>query len=471
MKRYLSHADVGGPLDVLAVEAPLCAYAAGLALMAALAAAVLAASGYTISSAWLILILAVTAAVAERQTVRLSSTIEVSVGLLPTLFTAVVFGPLASMLVSASSMLGDVQRRQDVPLRHLRWSIYTCSRALTGAAAGLCASMAGQFLQNDVGAVAAATAVGVIVLGGLDVLFVSFTMKLRGNRVADSIRMLVPMAFSSAPVFAPVVALLAFAYQEISPWTLPLFLAPALAAQRLSVLYQEQRRLAEDLVAANEHLERANLSFATALVATLEARDRYTAGHSASVARYAAAIAARMRLSEEEQQLAHLCGLVHDIGKIGLPAGLLEKPGPLTVDERLQMEEHSAIGERILANVDDYAQIASIVRHHHERVDGRGYPDGLAGEEIPVLSRIIAVADAYDAMTSDRPYREAMPSRVARLRLAQGVQTQFDMSAVAAFEAALAAEPGLHQDFAEGLHPADVDHSVRTASIPERGAA
>ena len=99
------------------------------------------------------------------------------------------------------------------------------------------------------------------------------------------------------------------------------------------------------------------------------------------------------------------------------------------------MEEHAAIGERILSKVDDYADIARIVRHHHERVDGLGYPDSLKAEEIPILSRIISVADAYDAMTSDRPYRDAMPSRVARLRLAQAVESQFDTSVVAAFEA------------------------------------
>ena len=145
-----------------------------------------------------------------------------------------------------------------------------------------------------------------------------------------------------------------------------------------------------------------------------------------------------MALSETDVQLAHLCGLVHDIGKIGLPPGLLEKPGALTLEERRQMEEHSVIAERILAKVDDYAEIAKIVRHHHERVDGQGYPDGLVGDEIPLLSRIIAVADAYNAMTSDRPYRDAMPSQVARMRLAQAVESQFDTSVTAAFEAILA---------------------------------
>ena len=145
-----------------------------------------------------------------------------------------------------------------------------------------------------------------------------------------------------------------------------------------------------------------------------------------------------MGLAEDQQELVHLCGLVHDIGKIGLPAGLLEKPGPLTLEERRQMERHSEIGERILRNVDDYSEIADVVRSHHERIDGMGYPDGIHGDEIPVLARIIGVADAYDAMTSDRPYREALPSRVARMRLAQAVGTQFDTAVVAAFEAILA---------------------------------
>ena len=196
-------------------------------------------------------------------------------------------------------------------------------------------------------------------------------------------------------------------------------------------LYQEQRRPVDDSISLNGQLEAANLSFATALVATLDARDRYTAGIR-QLCRYSSSdIAYRMGLLEDQQRLVHLCGLVHDIGKIGLPAGLLEKPGALTLDERRRRC-------KILANVETYAEIAAVVRHHRERVDGEGYPDGLTEDEIPLLSRIIAVADAYNAMTSDRPYRDAMPSRVARVRLAQAVETQFDTAVVAAFEAILA---------------------------------
>ena len=120
----------------------------------------------------------------------------------------------------------------------------------------------------------------------------------------------------------------------------------------------------------------------------------------------------------------------------GLPAGLLEKTGPLTLDERRSHARRtrrsaSASSRRSRTMVTS----RKIVRHHHERIDGNGYPDGIAGDDIPLLSRIIAVADAYNAMTSDRPYREAMPSQVARMRLAQAVGSQFDTAVVAAFEA------------------------------------
>ena len=281
-----------------------------------------------------------------------------------------------------------------------------------------------------------------------------------------------PLQLTAAALYAPIVAALAYAYQDVSGWTLLLFLGPALAAQRLFGMYQDQRRLASDLSAVNSRLERANLSFATALVATLDARDRYTAGHSAAVAIYARDIAARLGLSDEDRQLAHQCGLVHDIGKIGLPPGLLEKPGALTLGERRQMERHSEIGERILDKVEDYAEIAKIVRHHHERWDGQGYPDGIANREIPLISRIISVADAYNAMTSDRPYRDAMPSRVARMRLAQGVESQFDTTIVAAFEAILA---GADEEYRTGRRAdfslADQDVYSEPTPAPETETA
>jgi putative nucleotidyltransferase with HDIG domain len=394
--------------------------------------AILASSGYELSSVWAVVTLAILAAAAERHSVSLSGNLEVSISLLPMLFAAVTLGPLEAMVVGSASMLGGFHRP------YLRWAVYTSTGAINGALTGLVAEFAGGFLSSAPGAIAVATLAGAVSAQALDIAFAALTLTVRRTGTASGLlRISTPAVPTSVLLYTAIVAPLAYAFLELSPWTLLFFMLPGLAAQRLWVMYQEQRRLATDLAIVNDSLERANLSFASALVTTLDARDRYTAGHSAAVAVYARDIAARLGLAVEEQQLAHLSGLLHDIGKIGVPPGILEKNGPLTLQERRKMEEHSVIGERILANVEAYAEIAHIVRHHHERLDGEGYPDGLTQERIPLISRIICVADAYNAMTSDRPYRDAMPIDVARTRLKQAAGTQFDAQVVAAFDAIL----------------------------------
>jgi putative nucleotidyltransferase with HDIG domain len=429
---------------------------AGALWLAAVTAALALVDGAPLPSLWVVGGLAALAAIAERQGVPVTRNTEASVAFLPLVFAAVAFGPFAALVVAALAGLGDLRRP------YLRWAVYLPVRALTAAAAGLAA---GAVVAPD-----ARTAFGTILLACLaasvaemaaDLVFNLGTQAVRGAGSAWALlRTLGPLILVYAPLYTPIVALLVYGYQLYSVAIVGAFLIPAIALQRLIHLYQQQREAVASLEEANTRLERASLSFATALVATLDARDRYTAGHSAAVAVYSRDIAARMGLSEEEQGLVHLCGLVHDIGKIGLPAGLLEKPGALTLEERRQMEEHSAIGEKILSKVDDYAEIARIVRHHHERVDGLGYPDGVSGEEIPLAARIISVADAYNAMTSDRPYRDAMPSRVARLRLAQAVESQFDTAVVAAFEAVLAGgteayRSGQREDFSLEVRAAE----------------
>jgi putative nucleotidyltransferase with HDIG domain len=386
-------------------------------------------TGHSMGPAWAVPLFAIIALVVERGGVRLTRNLEVSISPLPRLFVAVVFGPLPAMLVGALSMLGDFRPP------YLRWAVYTCTRSLTSAAAGLAGQSAAELVDNPLGSIAVATVAAVAVGEILDLVFCVLTVRLRGTESPRAVLGdLLPVMPTTVILYSGVVACLAFAYLELSAWSVFFFLLPALAAQRLFLMYQGQRQLATDLGVLNQRLERANFSFAEALVATLDARDRYTAGHSATVAVYARDIAAQLGLSADEQRLAHLAGMVHDIGKIGVPQSILEKPGPLTLHERRVMEEHSAIGERILANVEAYAEIARIVRHHHERIDGLGYPDGIPDQEIPVISRIICVADAYNAMTSDRPYRDAMSSHVARERLRQAAGSQFDQDVVSAFD-------------------------------------
>lgn len=380
----------------------------------------------------IVLLMGAVAAFMERQPVRISPSAEMTVSVLPVLFAAVEYGPLAGMAVAA---LGFVLYFE---APYSRWVIWTSTRCLAGGLGGLAAGAIG-VRTNSIGVLIAAVTAAATTEALVDMVIGAgvFVVRRHGS-LRSHLRMLGPVFITTVPLYAPVLVLLVYAYARVSPWSVLLFFGPAFAAQRFYRLYQDERQSAQQLEIANERLEQANLSFAAALVATLDARDRYTAGHSAAVAIYARDIAVRMGLSDRDQRMVHLSGLVHDIGKIGLSPGLLEKPGALTLDERRQMEEHSVIGERILRNVDDYAEIAGIVRHHHERVDGGGYPDLLDSDSIPLLSRIISVADAYNAMTSDRPYRDAMPSRVARLRLAQAVECQFDTTVVAAFEAILA---------------------------------
>jgi putative nucleotidyltransferase with HDIG domain len=387
--------------------------------------------GYRLPHLWAIFVLGAIAAAAERQRVVVNDHSQMSVAFLPLVFSAVVFGPLGGFTVGALSTA------LDLPKAPFKWSVYTPIRGLETAAAGLVVAELVPH-PDHLGQYLLASLVGSMVFLAVDGFFSGATALVRGLDSVAYLRTFASLSWITVPLYVPVLTLFVYAYHTYSLELVLVFFAPTLALQRLLQLYREEKDATSRLAAANEQLRRASLSFATALVATLDARDQYTAGHSAAVAIYARDIAQRMGLSAEQQELVHLCGLVHDIGKIGLPAGLLEKPGPLTLEERRQMEQHSEIGERILRNVDDYSEIADVVRSHHERIDGMGYPDGVHADEIPLLARIIGVADAYDAMTSDRPYREALPSRVARMRLAQAVGTQFDTAVVAAFEAILA---------------------------------
>jgi putative nucleotidyltransferase with HDIG domain len=387
--------------------------------------------GYRVPHVWAVFVLGAIAAAAERQTVAINEGTEMSVAFLPLVFSAVAFGPLGGFAV------GGLSTALDLPRSPLKWSVYTPIRGITAAATGLLVAKLVPH-PSSLGQYVLASLVGSLVFLATDGFFSTATAFVRGKDPVAHLRAIASASWLTVPLYVPVLTLFVYAYHTYSLDLVIVFVVPTLAAQRLIHLYRQEKEATNRLATANHRLRRASLSFATALVATLDARDQYTAGHSAAVAIYARDIAQRMGLSEEQTELVHLCGLVHDIGKIGLPAGLLEKPGPLTLEERRQMEQHSEIGERILRNVDDYSEIADVVRSHHERIDGMGYPDGIYGEDIPLLARIIGVADAYDAMTSDRPYREALPSRVARMRLAQAVGTQFDTGVVAAFEAILA---------------------------------
>ncbi len=216
-----------------------------------------------------------------------------------------------------------------------------------------------------------------------------------------------------------------------SPVGLPADLA--LAHRRLQASYQQSLVYARDMRELYDRLQRACLQGLEGLANALEAKDAYTRGHSGRVADLARRTALVMGWGARAADLVARAGLLHDIGKIGVPEGILRKRGPLSGDEWHVMRSHPLIGAQIVAPFDFFAEGALVIRHHHERLDGTGYPDGLAGTSIPPGARIVAVADVWDALTSDRPYRPALCEAEALAELARQAGRTLDADVVAAF--------------------------------------
>lgn len=193
------------------------------------------------------------------------------------------------------------------------------------------------------------------------------------------------------------------------------------------------------------------------LVNALEAKDPYTGKHSERVTHIAVELAKEMAVSETNIEILNTVGYLHDIGKIGMPDEILNKPGALSVEEYEIVKRHPVIGESIIKDLGLGAEERAIIRHHHERWDGKGYPDGLAGRDIPLLARIVAVADAFDAMTSKRAYRDSLPMEKAVAELVNNRHKQFDADVVDAFLSSLAKDSfwGNHeqQRILTGTHP------------------
>lgn len=193
----------------------------------------------------------------------------------------------------------------------------------------------------------------------------------------------------------------------------------------------------EALKITNDKLEQSYVSTVRALAAAVDAKDHYTHGHSELTMRYAVAIARQLGLSEDEIADVQIAALLHDVGKIGTPDGILNKQSELTEEEWSVIKEHPSLGAKVIQQVDVLSSAVDAVRHHHERYDGSGYPNGLHGDEIPLASQIIAVADAFQAMTSSRPYRRAYSHEYALQELKRCAGTQFSRRVVDATEAVM----------------------------------
>lgn len=200
--------------------------------------------------------------------------------------------------------------------------------------------------------------------------------------------------------------------------------------EELSEEVEQQTRMANERA---DKLQTLSEEIVQTLAVTIDAKDKYTNGHSFRVSRYAMALARSLGWTEEEIQKLGREGLLHDIGKIGVPDVVLNKPGRLTDEEFAIIKSHTTIGDEILNQSGSLLDAAKVARHHHERYDGKGYPDRLQGEEIPLHARTVAIADAYDAMRSDRIYRKGLPKDTIRYEMIRGRGTQFDPELLDAF--------------------------------------
>jgi putative nucleotidyltransferase with HDIG domain len=246
--------------------------------------------------------------------------------------------------------------------------------------------------------------------------------------------------------------------QETWSWTLRLavFVLVALVIAIPATLARRRAQM----------LERFGGQVVTSFVTAVDGKHPYTARHSESVARYATAIARELGLPPRAIDRIRWAALLHDIGKISTPLALLDKDGPLTDDERAVMERHPVESARIVEGIDRLADSLDGVRHHHERLDGAGYPDRLAGAAVSLDARVLAVADAFDAMTSDRAYRSGMHPAVALDRLVAGAGAQFDEDVVAAFARSVSIEPPT----TEAARPAATDPAPLLGSpTPHQG--
>lgn len=186
---------------------------------------------------------------------------------------------------------------------------------------------------------------------------------------------------------------------------------------------EKQTRKAEE---KKRQFQRLSIQVMQSLAGAIDAKDKYTKGHSQRVAMYAMEIAKRYGYDDEKQENIYFAGILHDIGKIGISDEIINKTGKLTDEEYEIIKTHPVIGGEILSNISEIPNIAVGARWHHERYDGKGYPDGLKGKDIPELARIIGVADAYDAMTSKRSYRDVLSQEIVRGEIEKGIGTQFD---------------------------------------------
>jgi len=393
-------------------------------------------------------VLLVAAIAAEAYATPIGSGAEASAGSLVFFLAFAVLGPLGGFVVSVISQLPGLKDRQ--------WERTLCYAATMGFLSGTMSllywkaiSLIGGFADSSV-VVIAALGLGIGILYQL----LNFALVLpifwfrRGLGLKRAwgvvVRPFLPFALFFLAISLGLVSVyqiylgqrLAESASGPGPYAtllVVLSLLPVFGLIYAFRAYGQQRELARSNARLAMRNERLALQAVSSQITALDLKDDYTARHSAAVAQWASDIAEAMRLGEKDRHLTHLAGLLHDVGKIGIPDDVLKSPVRLDRVDWSLIEGHCYNGFRILKNIDEFDELATVVLHHHERFDGTGYPRRLSGEKIPLASRIICVADSYSAMVSDRPYGPALPPDTAMRELERKKGSQFDPRVVDCF--------------------------------------
>ena len=463
------------PLNALV----LVTFVAGLALV--VYGGVLAADGLD----WqLVAALALLAVIAERADISLYGDSRISLAIVPIFATVIGVGMPGLAIVVPLAILASAWGR---PLRKTAFNFGALMLAAAAAAAVMPAAYSTNGTLDWPRILLPATIAGTVNFA-VNTLLVAAAIGLSSRSSLPKVwAEHFPWLLPHYVILAAIGTAMVVAYQAMGLWGILIFVAPPLM-MRLSIKQYLDRTTKNvlDLRQAHVQLQKAhdqatdtmdrlrNAYDGTlrALSAALDARDSETGGHSERVADLTLAIAAEMGFEEDTDEYRNLSwgALLHDVGKIAVPDSILRKPGALTADEWQTMRSHPAAGYDILLKIDFLKTARELVLSHHERYDGGGYPRGLAGDEIPQAARIFMIADAFDAMTSDRSYRSAMPAEEALAEVLRNSGTQFDPAAVRAFLsvyqqrfvgtvhhshlAAAKADPGGHRELSESLKQA-----------------
>lgn len=400
------------------------ALSAGAAMVVATHAAVHPFARNTVAGC---LVLVVLALVAESLAVEFSDRMTLTASNLPIVLAVMFLGPAPALVVAGVSGLWGFWRERSAFIALFNLSNYVLAAGMACGAFLLLEALWG-FEQHALSAgllVAGALAAVTYESANLAVIGVGSTL-MYGRSLATYWKAELPPFARSLAVLTALGLMTAALYAKAGLVAVVLLFIPLFASQYMfKLLAREKEHVATQKQLSDQYLE-MNIGLAAAMVVLLDSKDEYTAQHSAAVAMYCRDMAQMLGLPEEDAEALHLAGLLHDLGKVGTPDAVLRKTSTLSEDDWEYIRQHPGKGAEVLSHLAAYQDVADIVQYHHERLDGSGYPDGVTGERIPELSKILAVADSYHAMTSDRPYRPARSSfdALKELRKAAGVSLE-----------------------------------------------